>query len=150
MSLIPTRVDGRTVMASESRSLRNIAILLLLALVGTVGATSVVAQETGQQLATDYCSNCHRVTLEQGMPPPVVAGTERSAELIKAPSFRGIAAKEAKDRDYPRNYIQQPHYPMPEQLFIPAELGAIIDYILSLRQTSADWRFPSKRRLACD
>jgi mono/diheme cytochrome c family protein len=102
-------------------------------------AASVHAQETGQQLASDYCGACHRVTSEQAMPPPVAIGEDESADTVQAPSFRQVAADSSKDRDYLRVYVEKPHYPMPEQLFIPGELDAIIGYILSLRDTPADW-----------
>lgn len=101
--------------------------------------TPALAQETGQQLSADYCGACHRVTADQAMPPPVAIGEDESADAVQAPSFRQVAAAPSKDRDYLRAYIEKPHYPMPEQLCIPGELDAIIDYILSLRDLPADW-----------
>jgi mono/diheme cytochrome c family protein len=93
----------------------------------------------GSTLATEYCSACHRVTLEQPLPPPVVMQESTSKEAIQAPSFRQIARRPGRSADYLRAFIQAPHYPMPEQQFIPEELDAIIAYITSLKTSGGDW-----------
>ena len=115
------------------------AVLLPLAVIGLAVSAGAGGQETGLQLAADHCGTCHRVNSDQGLPPPVAVGTEESADLTQAPSFRQIAADQAKDRGYLQSYIQTPHYPMPGQAVVPAELEAIIDYILSLRSQPPDW-----------
>jgi cytochrome c len=89
--------------------------------------------EAGQALAQDYCSACHRVSAEQAPPPKVTVDTGSGPEEYEAPSFRQVAARPGRDADYLRTFIQAPHYPMREQLFIPEELEQIVTYILSLK-----------------
>jgi hypothetical protein len=93
----------------------------------------------GSTLAVEDCSACHRVTAEQPQPQPVVVQGSTSQETIQAPSFRQIARRPGRSAEYLRAFIQAPHYPMPEQQFIPEELDAIIDYITSLKPSGGNW-----------
>lgn len=95
----------------------------------------------GKALAQQYCSACHRVAQEQAQPPDVVVDTGSGPESYQAPNFAQIAARPDRTEAELRKRIQNPHYPMREQQFIPEELDAIIAYILSLRGSGAagDW-----------
>jgi hypothetical protein len=94
----------------------------------------------GQALAQEYCSACHRVSAEQAPPPKVTINTGVGSEEYEAPSFRQIAGRPGRDATYLRTFIQAPHYPMREQMFIPGELEQIVTYILSLKAAGgAEW-----------
>jgi hypothetical protein len=94
----------------------------------------------GQALAQDYCSACHRVSAQQAPPPKVTVNTGAASEEYEAPSFRQIAVRPGRNATYLRTFIQAPHYPMREQMFIPEELERIVDYILSLKDTTGpEW-----------
>ena len=90
-------------------------------------------EDAGRALALDYCSACHRVSSEQVPPPKVTVDTGSGSQEYEAPSFRQVATRPGRDANYLRAFIQAPHYPMPEQLFIPEELEQIVNYILSLK-----------------
>jgi len=91
----------------------------------------------GKALAQQYCSACHRVAQEQAQPPDVVVDTGSGPETYQAPSFAQIATRPDRTEAELRRLIQNPHYPMREQQFIPEELEAIIAYIRSLRAPGA-------------
>jgi mono/diheme cytochrome c family protein len=94
----------------------------------------------GQALAQGYCSACHRVSVEQARSPRVTVSTGVGTEEYEPPSFRQIAARPGRDAAYLRTFIQAPHYPMREQVFIPDELEQIVAYILSLKgSAAAEW-----------
>jgi mono/diheme cytochrome c family protein len=93
----------------------------------------------GLALATEDCAACHRVQESQPQPPAVVINETTSQEKILAPSFREIARRGGRDAAYLRSFVQQPHYPMPEQQFIPEELNAIVGYIVSLKDSGGSW-----------
>jgi mono/diheme cytochrome c family protein len=97
------------------------------------------APADGLALAAEDCAACHRVQESQPQPPAVASNETASQELVQAPSFREIAGREGRDVAYLRSFIQEPHYPMPEQQFIPEELDAIVDYILSLKSSGGNW-----------
>lgn len=98
------------------------------------------SEDAGKVLAHAYCSACHRVSAEQTPPPKVVVNTGAGSEEYEAPSFRQVAARPGRNADYLRFFIQAPHYPMREQLFIPEELEQIVTYILSLKADGgAEW-----------
>jgi hypothetical protein len=102
-------------------------------LVSTTARANGSPEETGLALARDYCSACHRVSAEQRPPAKVTVDTGSGSEEYEAPSFHQVAARPGRDADYLRTFIQAPHYPMREQLFIPEELEQIVAYILSLK-----------------
>lgn len=97
------------------------------------------AANDGLGLASEYCSACHRVNPEQPQPPPVTINESTSQEAISAPSFREIAQRPGRDEGYLRALIEAPHFPMPEQQYIPEELDAIIAYIISLKDSPEGW-----------
>jgi hypothetical protein len=70
----------------------------------------------------------------------VIVDTGVGSEDYEAPSFRQVAVRPGRDADYLRTFIQAPHYPMREQMFIPEELEQIVIYILSLKgAANAEW-----------
>ncbi len=93
----------------------------------------------GLALATEDCAACHRVQESQPQPPAVAINETTSQEKVLAPSFREIARRDGRDAAHLRSFIQQPHYPMPEQQFIPEELNAIVGYIVSLKDSAGGW-----------
>jgi mono/diheme cytochrome c family protein len=97
------------------------------------------APADGLALAAEDCAACHRVQESQPQPPAVAIDESTSQELVQAPSFREIAGRDGRDAAYLRSFIQEPHYPMPEQQFIPEELDAIVGYIISLKDSSGNW-----------
>ena len=127
-------------MAGKKRSRGPGFVAVLLAGLATLPALADGnSAPDGSMLATEDCSACHRVTAEQPQPPPVVMQESTSQEAIQAPSFHQIARRPGRSADYLRAFIQAPHYPMPEQQFIPEELDAIIAYITSLKTSGGDW-----------
>jgi mono/diheme cytochrome c family protein len=102
-------------------------------------SVQLAAPVEGLALATEDCAACHRVQESQPPPPAVTSNETASEEKIPAPSFREIARRDGRDADYLRAFIQEPHYPMPEQQFIPEELEAIVGYIVSLKNSSGSW-----------
>ena len=93
--------------------------------------------QPGRDLAASYCGACHRVSSEQESKPKFVVETDVGLQEFEVPSFRQIAIRPGRDADYLRTFIQAPHYPMREQLFIPGELEQIVSYILSLKAADA-------------
>jgi mono/diheme cytochrome c family protein len=91
----------------------------------------------GQTLAKRYCSGCHRVAGNQAIPPPVTVETETGQMDVKAPSFWQAAHQEGRDEAYFRGYLHAPRDPMPEEPLEPAELDAIVAYLMSLRTEPA-------------
>jgi hypothetical protein len=96
-----------------------------------------MTDDAGLELAASYCGACHRVSPEQQPKPKFIVETEDGFQEFDVPSFRQIALRPGRDADYLRTFIQAPHYPMREQLFIPEELDQIISYILSLKANDA-------------
>jgi hypothetical protein len=77
------------------------------------------------------------VSSEQEAKPKFIVDTGAGLQEFDVPSFRQIAIRPGRDAAYLRTFIQAPHYPMREQLFIPEELDQIVSYILSLKATDA-------------
>jgi hypothetical protein len=70
----------------------------------------------------------------------VTVSTGVATEEYEAPSFRQIAARPGRDADYLQTFIQAPHYPMREQMFVQDELQQIVLYILSLKGVdNSEW-----------
>jgi mono/diheme cytochrome c family protein len=116
-----------------------ICLVPVMASSDPVWADGLPGQE-GQAFAQEYCSACHRVSAEQAPPPKVTVNTGVGSEEYEAPSFRQIAETPGRSAAYLRTFIQAPHYPMPEQVFIPDELEQIVAYIVSLKGSArAEW-----------
>lgn len=111
----------------------------LLAYLHSVQLTESGAVADGLALATEDCAACHRVQESQPQPPPVAINETTSQEKVLAPSFREVARRDGRDATYLRSFIREPHYPMPEQQFIPEELNAIVGYIVSLKDSAGAW-----------
>ena len=114
-------------------------LIAMMALCGTILAIAQIALADstlavkGQTLAKRYCSGCHRVTGDQAIPPPVTVETETGQMDVKAPTFWQAAHQEGRDEAYFRSYLHAPRDPMPEEPLEPAELDAIVAYLMSLR-----------------
>jgi hypothetical protein len=124
--------------------MRLMRAMVCLGLLATTLTPSVYADgshdRSGEALAKAYCSACHRISAEQASPPKVIVDTGVGSEEYEAPSFRQVAVRPGRDADYLRTFIQAPHYPMREQMFIPEELEQIVIYILSLKgAANAEW-----------
>ena len=126
-------------MPSKIATIQTVRALPFVAAVSLIDPAIAAAQESGQQLATNYCSACHRVTADQGLPPPVALETGGATEFRQAPSFRQIAGSAGMDRVALQSFVQQPHYAIPGQILVPEDRSAIVEYILALRSTPADW-----------
>ncbi len=111
----------------------------MLAYLHSVQLADSGAVADGLTLATEDCAACHRVQESQPQPPAVAINETTTQEMISAPSFREIARRDGRDAAYLRSFIQEPHYPMPEQQFIPEELNAIVGYIVSLKDSAGSW-----------
>ena len=117
------------------RSILTVCLgMLVLAMPARADSPSEVA---GRELAANYCGACHRVSPEQDPKPKFIVDTDVGLQEFDVPSFRQIALRPGRDADYLRTFVQAPHYPMREQLFIPAELDQIVSYILSLKAADA-------------
>jgi mono/diheme cytochrome c family protein len=86
-------------------------------------------ERVGRELAIDACSACHQVTPGQQPRPPVFDPDEYVH--VAAPPFTAIAAKYAQRPWALRRFILLPRHPMPEQNWDPADLTAVINFILS-------------------
>jgi mono/diheme cytochrome c family protein len=93
-------------------------VLLLLA-----AAPPAHASETGRQLIQKNCGSCHAVGLEDRSPLPV------------APPFRDVAKRYPPDNlaEALAEGIVTGHEGMPEFVFEPVQIVAIVDYLKSLR-----------------
>jgi mono/diheme cytochrome c family protein len=124
--------------------LRLLTVMVFCAALFTAGHVALADTSLaghGQILAKRYCSGCHRVTGDQAIPPPVMVETETGEMDVKAPSFWQAAHQEGRDEVYFRSYLHAPRDPMPEEPLEPAELDAIVAYLMSLRAqpSGAGW-----------
>lgn len=122
-----------------ARNVRALAAAALLTASASGSAMADGSAADGAALAAEYCSACHRTRADQPPPPPVMMEESTSQEAVQAPSFREIAGGPGRDAIYLRAIIEAPHAPMREQQFIPAELDAIIAYLLSLKDEPGTW-----------
>jgi mono/diheme cytochrome c family protein len=83
----------------------------------------------GRVLAIDACSACHQITPDQKPRPPVFNPDEYAH--VTAPPFSAIAMKYNHRPWTLRRFILLPKHPMPEQNWDPADLTAVINFILS-------------------
>lgn len=131
--------NGNRSIAGKIEASQRRSIVLFVAAISLIDPVAAAAQDTGQQLATNYCSACHRVAADQGLPPPVALDAGGATEFRQATSFRQIADNATMDRAALQNLVQQPHYAIPGQILGPEDRSAIVEYILALRTTPADW-----------
>src|SRR5215813_3481056 len=124
-------------MAAMKSFWRTVLAIAILSAGAPAAQAGGLTAADGKALAQQYCSACHRVAQEQAQPPDVVVDTGSGPETYQAPSFAQIATRPDRTEAELRRLIQNPHYPMREQQFIPEELEAIIAYIRSLRAPGA-------------
>ena len=97
------------------------------------------SENSGQDLAKAYCGACHRVSSQDPAKSKLLLDTGGGMQEYDVPSFRQIAVRPGRDATYLHTSIMAPHYPMPEQQFLPDELEQIVGYILSLKAEAGDW-----------
>lgn len=97
-------------------------------------AHAVDNRRAGRTLAIDACSACHQVTADQKPRPPVFDPDEY--RNVVPPSFAAIAAKYSRRPWALRRFILLPRHPMPEQNWDPADLTAVVAFILAKKMVA--------------
>jgi mono/diheme cytochrome c family protein len=78
-------------------------------------------ESTGKSIAEQWCSSCHEV----GHRPVTTDG---------APAFKVVAHRPGMTRDRLRNWLADPHPPMPNLGLARQDIEDLIDYIESLKE----------------
>jgi mono/diheme cytochrome c family protein len=94
---------------------------------GALAQGDVVDTEPGRALAEARCAQCHDVTGEH-------SELMSKIETGDPPSFYAVANDPAVTEIALRAFLHTPHERMPNLILEEAEMGALIDYILSLRE----------------
>jgi mono/diheme cytochrome c family protein len=113
----------------QSRTMRTFLAVIWIGSAVT-GAQAAQNVRAGRELAIDACSACHQVTPDQKPRLPVFNPDEYAH--VVAPPFIAIAVKYSHRPWALRRFILAPVHPMPEQNWDPADLTAVIAFILSL------------------
>lgn len=106
------------------------ARLLVFAMLMTgLGAAQLFAQTagdyvSGRRFVQQRCVGCHALA--------------PGSSTVIAPSFPDIARNRSKTDDYWRNWLKQPHEPMPDYRLSPEEIDDIIAFLHSLEKSSPD------------
>ena len=100
-------------------------VLFLLALVGCMGTTQLLAQTpgdpaSGRRIAQTWCVSCHSLS----------PGTSSDG----APSFRDIARNPAKTDDQLRAWLTRPHAPMPDYMLARDDINDIIAFLRTMEK----------------
>jgi mono/diheme cytochrome c family protein len=106
----------------------SVQALALASMLILVGAVTVRAQQLGDAMkgmeyASQMCSECHAVRREEPMSP-----------MPDAPRFEDIANSPGKTSIALTAWFQTSHPTMPNISMSHAEIGDIVEYILSLRK----------------
>ena len=122
------------------KRLAAIRAALVLAAIAPAGVQGASRTELiyGRTVAERACANCHQVSREQPVPPPVADA--RTGARVAAPSFMAIARDRRKDAVFLRAFLKLPHYPMPDQSVPSGDIPYLVEYILSLRTSGAPRR----------
>jgi len=126
----------------ESSLARMALLLLLLGIAGVAAGVSDAAPDgkpavrrtmsPGERIARELCAACH-----------VVASDQEFAPLLDrpAPSFREIANRPESSRSTLEHFIGTTHWDvdsipmkMPNPSLTPDQTGAVVQYIMSLRE----------------
>ena len=100
-----------------------LASLLALAAASCASKTDdAVIASPGQTLAQQWCAECHDIR----------PGASRSPNR-RAPSFARLASEPSIAEYTLRATLRTEHATMPQIMFTPAQLDAIVAYILSLK-----------------
>ena len=97
-------------------SIGGAAVLLALATLQPAQAQNAA---NGERLASQWCSNCH-------------ADANRGSDTV--PTFQGIANRQGRDAEYLRNFLSNPHPPMPPFQIGRSDIEDLVAFIVSLRQ----------------
>jgi mono/diheme cytochrome c family protein len=95
-------------------------LLLFAGLAVLAGPARGAGPEPGQQLARQWCANCH-----------VLPGQSRGIVAQGPPSFCDLAS--GRTPDQLRSFLMQPHGAMPPLSLSRTEIDALIAYIESCR-----------------
>jgi mono/diheme cytochrome c family protein len=87
-----------------------------------LGATGLAADDIaeGRAIAERWCASCHVVAENQA----------QGADA--APAFTALAQDPARDADWLRAWIADPHPPMPDPGLSRAQIDAVVAYMGSL------------------
>lgn len=108
-------------MSMPFRSAALFALCLTLAGIDSSSAQSIGDAAAGRQLASTWCTQCHRISSRDREPTRM------------PPDFGAVAAMPRQTEMSLRVFLQTPHGDMPRYQFTRAEMDDIIAYILSLR-----------------
>jgi cytochrome c len=100
-----------------SRPLRTAALFLALVMAG--GTAKAGNAVEGGKIAERWCSSCH------------VAGN-RSAGTDAVPTLESIAKDPRRSPDWLRQWLSDPHPPMPNPHLTRAEIEDVVSYLQSL------------------
>jgi mono/diheme cytochrome c family protein len=96
-------------------------ILISTALLAGTAAANAGDAERGGNLALRWCVSCHVVA-------PNAPGGDAG------PAFPGLAARPGQTEQALRNWLADPHPPMPDLGLAVTEFDDIASYIMSLKQ----------------
>ncbi len=99
-----------------------------------LAALPAAAQEfgnasSGEALAMSVCSNCH-----------LVREGQRNAPMDSVPSFDAIARNPVLTPDRLRQFLNRPHWPMPDPELSRQQIEDSVSYILMRRAASGPGR----------
>jgi len=99
----------------------RIASIVTAAALALAAAGQAHAQDArnGAQLASRWCSNCH-------------ADANRGSDTV--PTFQRIANLPGRNAEFLRNFLTNPHPPMPPFQIGRSDIDDLVAYIVSLRQ----------------
>ena len=95
--------------------------LALFLVAGSAGAVLAADAAAGRQIADRWCSSCH-----------VVAGSGGSGATDAAPTLASIAKDPRRGPDWVRQWLNDPHPPMPNLTLTRAEIEDVIAYLENL------------------
>ena len=115
---------SRTGPAAFPRAILTGTLVLMLS---TVMPSLVLSQEIGDaeqglQYAADVCSECHAILPEQPLSP-----------VAEAPRFEDVANTAGMTATALIAWLQTSHPTMPNIIMTGAEMGDVVEYILSMK-----------------
>ncbi len=101
---------------------RAFVLVALLAAGPAPAAGDTIVTTAGEELAQQWCAECHVVTELEA--PPAIDGV---------PTFRAVANDPSVTELSLRAFLKTPHPPMPNFILTPEQMDEIVAHILSLR-----------------
>ncbi len=112
------RSVGRLTAAARSGAMLSGWVMLVV----TLSAPELRADPViGESLARQWCSSCHEVG-------------HRRVMSDGAPAFKAVARERGMTRDRLRNWLADPHPPMPNLALARQDIEDLIDYIETLKK----------------